>query len=83
MPDSQVAHYLLGHPLNDARRNRLRARGEWPPVIYLAGEARVLLTDIQQFLQRAREATDAARAERQERGRRNVLKRWERHRAAA
>jgi len=84
IPDTEVAHLILGRDLNRATRDRLRARGEWPPVTYVAGFAVVLTADLQTFLAQAKNATDAARAARQERGRRAVARRWERvHSASA
>src|ERR1700761_4991382 len=78
VPDTEVARLILGRDLNQSTRNRLRARDEWPTVTFIAGFAVVTVEDLEPFLHRAKGATDAARAERQARGRRNIAKRWER-----
>ena len=83
IPDENVARVILGYDLHRSTRDRLRAKGEWPPLTYIAGHAVVLTADLHAFLDHAKNATDAARAARQDRCRRAVAARWERVRGAA
>jgi len=82
VPDDEADILIIGRRLNKATRDKLRARGEWPPVFYVGRRAFVLRYDIETFLEQRKAAAAKVHAELSDRGRRAVETRWRRHRGA-
>ena len=80
IPDSEVARLILGRDLQPATRDKLRARGEWPPCFYVAGRAYVLRSDIAAFLEAQKQRGQEQRAKRRQQSRAAINARWSRHR---
>ena len=73
VPDPEVALVILGRQLTRGQRDKLRNRGEWPPIaFYIGRKAYVLRSDIETFIEARKAAAPEIHAQMSERGRQEV-----------